>query len=116
MISFSNLFSQAVHFISHQVYQTSTKLFFITSADMNNDQHPDVLFTEPADTLLQWFKNEGNGNVSIFDKRTNTKVWESGARGTSNSKLYKANLLDKSGKCVLEITDKDNKFIWRTPN
>jgi len=25
-------------------------------------------------------------------------------------------LLDKSGKCVLEITDKDNKFIWRTPN
>jgi len=95
------------------------------------------------------FKNEGNGNVSIFDKRTNTKVWESGtagkgvspyqvvlqtdgnmilqdkesktiwesgARGTSNSKLYRANLLDKSGKCILEITDKDNKFVWRTPN
>jgi hypothetical protein len=91
------------------------------------------------------FKNEGDGNVSIFDKRTNTKVWESktsgkgvspykvvlnldgnmvlqdkdsktiwesGARGTSNSRLYRANLLDKSGKCVLEITDKDGKFVW----
>lgn len=95
------------------------------------------------------FKNEGNGNVSIFDRRTNKKVWESdtsgkgvspyqivlnldgnmvlqdknsqtiwesGARGTSNSKLYRANLLDKNGKCVLEITDKDDKFVWRTPN
>jgi hypothetical protein len=95
------------------------------------------------------FKNEGDGSVAIYDKRTDKKVWdsgsagkgsapykvilktdgnlvledkdnkpiwESGVRGENMSKLYRANLLDKSGKCVLEITDRNGKFVWQTPS
>ena len=95
------------------------------------------------------FKNEGDGNVTIYDKRNNNKVWEtatsgkgqgpykvvlktdgnliiadkdeksiweSGSRGSGISQLYRANLLDKSGKCVLEITDKNGQFVWSTPS
>jgi hypothetical protein len=109
----------------------------------------DVLSLASGKSEKCTFTNEGNGNVSIFDKRTNKKVWESGtagkgmlpykvvlqtdgnmilqdkdnsmiwesgARGTSNSKLYRANLLEdqKLGHCFLEIRDKDGNFIWKT--
>lgn len=92
------------------------------------------------------FKNEGNGNIAMYDK-ANKRVWESGTSGkgsapykvvlrpdgnfvlldkdnnliwesksqsTSSSRLNRANLLEKGGSCVLEITDKDNNLIWST--
>ena len=93
------------------------------------------------------FKNEGNGNVAMYDK-ANKKVWESGttgkgsgpyklilqedgnlvlsdknsqiiweskSRSSSSSRLNRANLLERSGSCVLDITDKDNKLITSIP-
>lgn len=100
--------------------------------------------------VLCSFKNEGNGNIAIYDTRAGNKkvwesasggngsapykvvlntdgnlivqdkdsatIWQSGARGINTSRLYRANLLDKSGKCVLEIRDKDGTFVWETPS
>lgn len=55
-----------------------------------------------------------DGNLVLEDKDKNT-IWESGSRGLTISKLYKANLLDKNGKCVLEITERDGKLVWSSP-
>lgn len=54
------------------------------------------------------FKNENNGNISIFDKRTNTKIWQS---NTSNigTPPYKV-LLETNGDLV--VKDKDNNNVW----
>jgi len=54
-----------------------------------------------------------DGNFVLLDKDNNL-VWESKSQSTSSSRLNRANLLEKGGSCVLEVTDKDNKLIWST--
>ena len=54
-----------------------------------------------------------DGNFVLLDKDNNL-IWESKSQSTSSSRLNRANLLEKGGSCVLEITDKDNNLIWST--
>ena len=50
----------------------------------------------------------------FFLDKDNNLIWESKSQSTSSSRLNRANLLEKGGSCVLEITDKDNNLIWST--
>jgi len=55
-----------------------------------------------------------NGNLLLTDKN-NTTIWQSNTTGPSIDKLYKANLLEKNNRCVLELTDKSNQILWSSP-
>jgi hypothetical protein len=56
-----------------------------------------------------------DGTLAVADKDDKT-IWNSGVKGPdSSSKLYRANLLQKAGKCVVEVTDKTNKPVWSSP-
>lgn len=54
-----------------------------------------------------------DGNLVVIDKNSNI-VWQSRSRAQTSSKLHRVNLLERSGTCMLEITDKDNNPIWST--
>jgi hypothetical protein len=56
---------QDVSFSGHFLYQSpSSKVFSVTTGDLDMDTYPDILFTEPDRNLLQWFRNENNGQFS----------------------------------------------------
>jgi hypothetical protein len=57
---------QNVSFSGHFIYQSpSSRIFSVTAADLDNDNNPDILFAEPDRDLLQWFKNENNGQFAL---------------------------------------------------
>lgn len=65
LINTISLCAQNISFLPHQIYQTSQRLYFVSTADMNNDLKKDIFISEPANSSLRWFKNEGNGNFNI---------------------------------------------------
>jgi hypothetical protein len=57
---------QNVSFWGHFLYQSpSSRVFSVITADLNMDNNPDILFTEPDSDLLQWFRNDNNGQFSL---------------------------------------------------
>lgn len=60
------LSSQDLGFTGHYLYQSpSSRIFAVTSGDLDHDSLKDIVFTEPDADLLQWLKNEGNGQFSL---------------------------------------------------
>jgi len=58
--------SQSSQFSGHKLYTSPTsKVFAVTSGDIDNDSKADIVFTEPDGTHLQWMKNEGDGTFSL---------------------------------------------------
>ena len=53
------------------------------------------------------------GNLTLVDSK-NTIVWQSNSKGTSISPLYQANLLETSGSCSLQITDRNSVLVWKS--
>jgi hypothetical protein len=51
----------------------------------------------------------------LLTDKNNTTIWQSNTTGPSIDKLYKANLLEKNNRCVLELTDKSNQILWSSP-
>jgi hypothetical protein len=59
---------QEVSFSGHFLYQSQlSKVFSVTTGDIDMDTYPDILFTEPDGNLLQWFRNENNGLFSLHE-------------------------------------------------
>ena len=59
---------QDVSFSGHFLYQSpSSKVFSVTTGDLDMDTYTDILFTEPDRNLLQWFRNENNGQFSLME-------------------------------------------------
>lgn len=58
-------FSQPIQFTSHTIYQASSRIFFTSAADLDNDGDQDVLYTQPNQELLQWYENQGEGDFLI---------------------------------------------------
>jgi hypothetical protein len=60
-----NSFGQPIQFTSHTIYQASSRIFFTSAADLDNDGDQDVLYTQPNQELLQWYENQGEGDFLI---------------------------------------------------
>ena len=59
---------QEISFSGHLLYQSPpSKVFSVTTGDIDMDTYPDILFTEPDGNLLQWFRNESNGLFSLHE-------------------------------------------------
>lgn len=57
---------QNVLFSGHFLYQNPlSRIFSVSAGDLDNDNNPDIIFTEPDHNLLQWFHNENNGQFSL---------------------------------------------------
>jgi hypothetical protein len=80
------------------IYDNSNKKIWESKTGGGNNK--------PYTTILQ-----ENGNLVVIDKNSKI-VWQSGSLAQTSSKLHRANLLERSGSCILEITDKDNNPIW----
>ena len=59
---------QEVSFTGHFLYQSpSSKVFAVSTGDLDMDNHTDILFTEPDRNLLQWYRNETNNQFSVHE-------------------------------------------------
>jgi len=61
-IFFFNGVGQTIQFTEHKLYQASSRIFFVTAADLDKDGDQDILYTQPDQDTLQWFENQGGGN------------------------------------------------------
>lgn len=58
--------AQSISFTGHSLYQSpDSKVFAVASADLDMDGDQDILFTEPDQDLLHWFRNENNGVFTL---------------------------------------------------
>ncbi|MEI6886349.1 MAG: FG-GAP-like repeat-containing protein [Bacteroidota bacterium] len=58
--------SQNPQFTGKYLYQSlASRVFAVSSGDINNDGKTDIVFTEPDNNLLQWLKNEGNDQFTL---------------------------------------------------
>jgi len=63
--------NQALRFTGKYLYENSqSKVFAVTSGDLDKDNKKDILFTEPDRALLQWLKNEGAGQFTLHQVDT----------------------------------------------
>ena len=59
---------QNISFSGHFMYKSlPSRIFSVTTGDLDMDSYPDILFTEPDQNLLQWFRNENNGQFSLHE-------------------------------------------------
>ncbi len=59
---------QEVSFSGHFLYQNPlSKVFEVSTGDLDMDNHPDILFTEPDQNILQWLRNETNNLFSLHE-------------------------------------------------
>ena len=59
---------QEVSFSGHFLYQSpSSKVFEVSTGDLDMDNDPDILFTEPDRNLLQWYRNDTNNQFSLHE-------------------------------------------------
>ncbi len=56
---------QPLQFTGHLVYQTTSRIFFTATSDLDKDGDQDILFTQPNQNILSWFENQGDGNFII---------------------------------------------------
>ncbi len=57
---------QGTSFSGHFLYQSPlSRVFEVSTGDLDLDNHPDILFTEPDQNTLQWVKNETNNQFSL---------------------------------------------------
>ncbi|MCX6244263.1 MAG: FG-GAP-like repeat-containing protein [Bacteroidetes bacterium] len=59
---------QEVSFSGHLLYQSPvSRVFSVSTGDLDKDNNTDILFTEPDHDLLQWFRNETNNLFSLHE-------------------------------------------------
>jgi hypothetical protein len=59
---------QDVDFSGHFLYHSPlSRVFAVTTGDIDKDTHLDILFSEPDRYLLQWFRNENDGQFSLHE-------------------------------------------------
>jgi len=58
--------AQTISFTGHSLYQSpDSKVFAVASADLDMDGDRDILFTEPDQDILRWFRNENDGTYTL---------------------------------------------------